>query len=75
MKWKAAESLQESLQYKINGAIEMLREYNHLLLADQIDCSYYFPAERTMPKPGQGIEDDADEEHVLSMNENNASYM
>ena len=36
-----------SFRRQVDAATEMLQEYEHLINADQIDCSVYFPSGRS----------------------------
>ena len=46
VKQAAAISMLESLKHKIERSEDMLKEYNHLIDADQADCSMYFPPDQ-----------------------------
>lgn len=48
----------ESLKHKIERSEDMLKEYNHLIDADQADCSMYFPPDQGNAKQTEEDDDD-----------------
>ena len=58
--------MSESLNIKIDKALEMLVEYEYLLQADQVDCSVYFQAEGAKNEFMELFEKETDEKHLPS---------
>ena len=66
LKYNVVVTMIKSMQAKITQAVDMLIEYQHLINADQIDCSIYFASDKGYIARGAGL-DDLDEEEEIEL--------